>query len=173
MKLNSTNDPQERIYLKICKILLGIHRKTSNLAVYSEKRRYPIYFDQILHTTKYTNYLKHETLSLLVSQIRQFYARYSAPTDIGTLHHRWLTDLLVVCFLLSPVSFNTNFRDNSTWFPSFRHRWPRCATYWPSHQSVSFSRHLSRWGVLPHSIPRSASCMHFGVSFYAIYALSP
>ena len=94
MKLTNANDPQERIHLKFCKNLLGVHRKTSNLAVYSEIGRYPIYIDQILHTIKYTNYLKHETNNKLVKRFANEMLHSSQnQTNIFTFTNQILTKL--------------------------------------------------------------------------------
>ena len=92
MKL--TNNPQEKIHLNFCKYILGVNRKTSNLAVYSELGRYPLYIDQILHTIKYTNYIKHETKNKLVKRFaNEMHQTTQTHTNIFTFTNQILTKL--------------------------------------------------------------------------------
>ena len=42
--------------------------KASNLAVYSEIGRYPLFIDQIVHTIKYRNYILDETKNTLIKE---------------------------------------------------------------------------------------------------------
>ena len=64
-------DQTEKLHLKFCKIILGVHSKSSNLAVYSELGRYPLFIDQIILNLKYLKYIKDETNNRL---LKKFYA---------------------------------------------------------------------------------------------------
>ncbi len=55
-------DEIEKLHLKFCKvILIEVHLKASNLAVYGELGRYPMFIDQIIACLKYLNYIENET----------------------------------------------------------------------------------------------------------------
>ena len=60
----------EKLHLKFCKAVLGVHSKASNLAVYSELGRYPLFIDQIILSLKYLNYIETETENKF---LKQFY----------------------------------------------------------------------------------------------------
>ena len=45
--------PIERFHLKVCKQILGVHRKTSNIATLSELGRYPLKLDIQKSIVKY------------------------------------------------------------------------------------------------------------------------
>ena len=42
-KYMDKEDPTEKLHLKCCKLALGVHSKSSNLAVYAELGRYPLF----------------------------------------------------------------------------------------------------------------------------------
>jgi hypothetical protein len=48
----------EQSHVKILKYILGVNRKTTNIAVMSELGRYPIYFSVILAMLKYCHRLE-------------------------------------------------------------------------------------------------------------------
>ena len=52
-------------HIKILKYILGVNRKTTNIAVMSELGRYPIYFSVILAMLKYCHRLEGQQESLL------------------------------------------------------------------------------------------------------------
>ena len=54
-------DPIEKLHLKFCKSILGVHSKATNLAVYSELGRYPLFVDRIVVSMKYIHYIENET----------------------------------------------------------------------------------------------------------------
>ena len=60
----------EKLHLKFCKAVLGVHSKASNLAVYSELGRYPLCIDQIIISLKYFNYIENGTENKF---LKQFY----------------------------------------------------------------------------------------------------
>ena len=56
----------EKLHLKFCKFILGVHRKTTNLAVLSELGRFPLYYDIIKSMINYWQRLeKLESFPLL------------------------------------------------------------------------------------------------------------
>jgi hypothetical protein len=69
-KFMDQDDPIEKLHLKFCKLILGVHTKTTNLAVYSELGRYPLLIDQIVQSVKYLDYIENETNNAL---LKSFY----------------------------------------------------------------------------------------------------
>ena len=57
----------EKLHLKFCRFVLGVHQKTANLAVYGETGRFPLYVDQISQCAKYCNHLENTENTLLKS----------------------------------------------------------------------------------------------------------
>ena len=55
----------EQSHVKILKYILGVNRKTTNIAVMSELGRYPIYFSVILVMLKYCHRLEGQQEGLL------------------------------------------------------------------------------------------------------------
>lgn len=43
----------ENIHLKICKTILGVRKSTSNVAVYGELGRYPLYINRYVRIVKF------------------------------------------------------------------------------------------------------------------------
>jgi hypothetical protein len=62
-------DQTEKLHMKFCKIILGVHSKSSNLAVYSELGRYPLFIDQIIMNLKYIKYIQDETNNGLLKKV--------------------------------------------------------------------------------------------------------
>lgn len=60
-----TNDISEKSHTKFMKYVLGVNKKSSNLAVMSELGRYPIYFSIILSMLKFCHRLENCTDGLL------------------------------------------------------------------------------------------------------------
>ena len=70
-KFMGKDDPIERLHLKLCKMSLGVHSKASNMAIYSDLGRYPLFIDQITQCMKYINYIENDTKNKL---LKKFYA---------------------------------------------------------------------------------------------------
>ena len=51
------DNPGEKLHLKFNRIILGVHKKASNLAVYGELGRYPLFINEIIQSLKYAEYL--------------------------------------------------------------------------------------------------------------------
>jgi len=64
-------DPIEKLHLKYCKRILGVNIKSTNMAVYSELGRYPLFIDEIQQCIKYTNYIELESKNLLLKEFYQ------------------------------------------------------------------------------------------------------
>lgn len=64
-------DPIEKLHLKFCKSILGVHSKSTNLAVYAELGRYPLFIDRITACVKYIQYIETETENEL---LKTFYS---------------------------------------------------------------------------------------------------
>jgi hypothetical protein len=64
------NDHAERLHVKLCKYILGVHSKTANLAVYGDLGRYPLIVDQISLSIKYFYHLEFSDRNKL---LKEFY----------------------------------------------------------------------------------------------------
>ena len=63
-------DPIEKLHLKFCKRILGVHTKSTNMAIYAELGRYPLFIEQICQSLKYLNYIENDTENSL---LKKFY----------------------------------------------------------------------------------------------------
>ena len=68
-KYMDKEDPTEKLHLKCCKLALGVHSKSSNLAVYAELGRYPLFIDQLVQCIKYIEYMELETENVLLKRL--------------------------------------------------------------------------------------------------------
>lgn len=64
-KFVEVQDPVEKLHMKFCKRILGVNNKTSNLGVYSELGRSPLYIDQIIQTVKFYYHIQMDHNKLL------------------------------------------------------------------------------------------------------------
>ena len=69
-KYINSDDPLERVHLRYCKFALGVHAKTTNLAVYGELGRYPLFIDQVVSVAKYMYHMEYSSNNKL---LRLFY----------------------------------------------------------------------------------------------------
>ena len=69
-KLVEKDDPGEKLHLKFCKRILGVHQKTTNVAIYGELGRYPLFIDEVTQCLKYEDYLLTQTNNPL---LKEFY----------------------------------------------------------------------------------------------------
>ena len=60
-------DPIEKLHLKFLKSILGVHSKATNLAVFGELGRYPLFIDSITRCMKYIQYIETETENKLLT----------------------------------------------------------------------------------------------------------
>jgi exonuclease III len=59
----------ERLHLKMCRYILGVHNKTSTLAIRGETGRYPLYLEVAINILKYLNHLLCSTSDLLIQAV--------------------------------------------------------------------------------------------------------
>ena len=59
----------ESTFVKFCKHILGVHRKTSNIAVRSELDVYPLKIDTKLNMLMYLTYLRNQKKSPVISSL--------------------------------------------------------------------------------------------------------
>ena len=52
-KFLAKDDPIEKLHLKLCKYIAGVHSKTTTMGVYGDLGRLPLYVDQITQSVKY------------------------------------------------------------------------------------------------------------------------
>lgn len=65
------NLPGEKLQLKFCKYILGVHTKASNLATMGELGRFPIYIDICENVIKFHNYVQQKDKGSLLGQAMQ------------------------------------------------------------------------------------------------------
>jgi len=65
------NDSIENLHTKFCKYILGVHSKTTNLGVYGDLGRLPLFIDQITSCIKYYYHLEFSTENTL---LQEFYS---------------------------------------------------------------------------------------------------
>ena len=73
--------PQKILHLKLCKRALGVHSKATNMAVYAELGRYPLFVDQLVQSLKYLDYIQNETENKL---LKEFFEALSKES--GKIH---------------------------------------------------------------------------------------
>ena len=72
----------EKLNVKFCKYLLGVNKKSTNIAVLSELGRYPIYLKLITQVLSYWHMLENEPSNLLKSAYEEYKSLYrSGYTD--------------------------------------------------------------------------------------------
>ena len=64
------NSPLEKLNIHMCKYVLGVGKKTSNIAVHGELCRYPLYIDTVLAIIKYWLHINKdiETNTLVIKR---------------------------------------------------------------------------------------------------------
>ena len=91
MKFMAISDPIEKINIKFCKQMLGVNQKATNLGVYSELGRYPLFIDQIIQCIKYRSYVKFETKNSL---IKEFFTEINNMPNIRHNLNTFVTQVL-------------------------------------------------------------------------------
>ena len=66
----------EKLNIKFCKNLLGVNKKSTNIAVLSELGRYPIYLKLITQVLSYWHMLENEPSNLLKSAYEEYKSLY-------------------------------------------------------------------------------------------------
>ena len=68
-KYMNKSDPMEKLHLKFCKVILGMHSRASNPAVYSELGRYPLFLNKITLSMKYIIYRDNDAENRLLKNL--------------------------------------------------------------------------------------------------------
>ena len=94
------NSPLEKLNVHMCKYALGVGKKTTNMAVYGELGRYPLYIDTVMAIVKYWLRLskESETDTLLKDALQDNYVMFQNKKDC------WLNCIYMIlkeCNLLS------------------------------------------------------------------------
>ena len=79
------DDPTEKLPLKCCKLALGVHSKSSNLAVYAELGGYSLFIDQLVQCIKYIEYTDLETENVLLKCLYKRVVDGDAQSKLCTL----------------------------------------------------------------------------------------
>jgi hypothetical protein len=64
-KFIDLNHPAEKLHLKFCKRILGVQKYASNMAVYSELGRHPLFISQIIQCIRFYKHMENEDNKLL------------------------------------------------------------------------------------------------------------
>ena len=80
-KFVEAKDPIEKLHLKFCKFVMGVHTKTTNLAVYGDCGRYPLYIDQITQCVKFYHHLENTENELLQRFYKALTSHEPSPRD--------------------------------------------------------------------------------------------
>jgi hypothetical protein len=75
-KILEKDNPLEKLHLKLCRYILGVHAKTSNMAVYGDLGRYPLLIEQVVGCLKYYYRLENGNKNVLLTA---FYKNMRAP----------------------------------------------------------------------------------------------
>ena len=83
--------PVEKVYLKFCKLYLGVGRKTSNIASRSELGKYPLIINAFKGIFKYVTQLNSlpETL-LFPNKLSSYQKIYSLKRAILSMEKQWI-----------------------------------------------------------------------------------
>ena len=84
-KYMDRNDPTEILHLKLCKRALGVHSKATNMAVYAELGRYPLFVDQLVQSLKYMDYIQNETENKLLKEFFEAISKDKWENPLTTL----------------------------------------------------------------------------------------
>ena len=79
-KLLSNQDPMEKLHTRFLKFCLGLNRRASNMAVYGDLGRYPLYIDQCVQSLNYIYYIEHETNNKI---LKRFYSNVTLSARTG------------------------------------------------------------------------------------------
>lgn len=85
--------PLEKIHTKFCRFILGVNKKTTNIAVRAELGRRPILVDLVAHSAKYWMHLVTLNSDILVHKayIDMLKSYSSAPNWVGHINNIWTT----------------------------------------------------------------------------------
>ena len=78
-KFVDRDDPLEKVHLKFCKNILGVHAKASNIAAYGELGRYPIFLDQIVACVKYYLHVEYTESNKI---LKNFYSKMGKEVNV-------------------------------------------------------------------------------------------
>ena len=91
-KFIGQDDPIEKMHLKFCKYTLGVHGKATNLGVYGDLGRYPLFITNISHCLNYFYHLQFSKDNVLLQdffkslQEEQTVCKHSIVNFSHTLH---------------------------------------------------------------------------------------
>ena len=78
-KLLSNQDPMEKLHLRFLKFCLGLNKRASNMAVYGDLGRHPLYIDQCVQSLNYVYNIEYETNNKI---LKRFYSEVTESTKI-------------------------------------------------------------------------------------------
>ena len=82
------NDPTEIIHIKLCTRALGVHSRGTNMAVYAELGRYPLFVDQLVQLLKYLDYIQKETENTLLKEFFEAISKDKWENPLTTLRNQ-------------------------------------------------------------------------------------
>jgi hypothetical protein len=69
----NTNNLYEKLHLKMCRSILGVNKKNSNVGIYGELGRYPLYVDIVKQCQRYIHHLDNNTQNTLLQKVYNSY----------------------------------------------------------------------------------------------------
>ena len=78
-KMCNTSNLFEKLHIKLCRCILGVNNKTSNVGIYGELGRYPMYIDIVQQCRRYSIHLENNKENVLLQKIYQTFKKFNTP----------------------------------------------------------------------------------------------
>ena len=75
----NTSNLFEKLHIKLCRCILGVNNKTSNVGIYGELGRYPMYIDIVQQCRRYSIHLENNKENGLLQKIYQAFKKFNTP----------------------------------------------------------------------------------------------
>lgn len=99
--------PAEKLHLKFCKYILGVHPKATNIAVLSELGRLPIYYNIVKHMVKY--YYRLENACSLFPLLKDAYLESNVLSESNKVS--WCASLKYILDIIRASKVKGNLKD--------------------------------------------------------------
>ena len=90
----------EKLHIHFCKYILGVHKRSSNFAVFSEFGRYPLQISILLSTLSYWHRLKTQILSFCQMHLHAPKHYMKMVFILGFLHYAVFSVCLIFLMLI-------------------------------------------------------------------------
>ena len=68
-----------KLHIKLCRCILGVNNKTSNVGIYGELGIYPMYIYIVQQCRRYSIHLENNRENLLLQKIYQTFTKFNTP----------------------------------------------------------------------------------------------